>query len=199
MTSANARRQAQLRQARALGRHTREEWLAKRAAYGGRCAYCARKGAADLEHVIPMSLGGSDAIDNIVPSCRSCNSRKRNTVGLWVPLVPPLDDTTAPCEAAVAAAERPPRQPLTPEQQIRRRSERHTATRDEWALLGALRAGWTMTPTGVGNRVVLLLTSPKAGNKRAHRQRALRALDVLWTANEKALRRQASDAPSSGA
>lgn len=52
---------------------------------GDHCRYCGdavnwrdRKGAkgATYDHVIPVCLGGTDDSDNIVVSCRDCNSRK---------------------------------------------------------------------------------------------------------------------------
>ena len=57
--------------------HTAEEWRARLAEYGGECVYCG--GTADTrDHVIPLSRGGTNSIDNIVPACRSCNARKGN-------------------------------------------------------------------------------------------------------------------------
>lgn len=43
----------------------------------GRCAYCGSSGS-DLhwEHLIPLSRGGPDSIDNLVQSCESCNLSK---------------------------------------------------------------------------------------------------------------------------
>lgn len=57
---------------------TREQWLAIKAAYGNRCAYCGlRSQRLTQDHVIPVSKGGGYTPDNIVPACQSCNSRKR--------------------------------------------------------------------------------------------------------------------------
>ena len=51
----------------------------KRAGYR-RCAYCDQRveGQPDPDHVVPLSRGGSNSITNILPSCRACNSDKRD-------------------------------------------------------------------------------------------------------------------------
>lgn len=67
------RRRAVLRGAKE--HHTHAEWMAKLAEYGDRCAYCGAS-ADTKDHDVPLARGGSDAIGNIVPACRSCNSRK---------------------------------------------------------------------------------------------------------------------------
>jgi 5-methylcytosine-specific restriction endonuclease McrA len=41
------------------------------------CQYCGRP-AENVDHVIPRSRGGTHAWDNVVASCRPCNSRKEN-------------------------------------------------------------------------------------------------------------------------
>lgn len=38
-----------------------------------RCAYCLAEGATDIEHFVPRSLGGSDDMSNLFPSCAECN------------------------------------------------------------------------------------------------------------------------------
>lgn len=58
---------------------------------GGRCWYCGIRlvltenptipGAACLDHATPKEQGGSNHPDNLLPSCRRCNSRKsRKTI-----------------------------------------------------------------------------------------------------------------------
>lgn len=44
------------------------------------CAYCETPivGQPDPDHVVPLSRGGSNGITNILPSCRPCNSDKRD-------------------------------------------------------------------------------------------------------------------------
>lgn len=55
---------------------TIEEWRAIKAAYENRCAYCGKQTKLAQDHVLPLSKGGGTVAQNIVPSCKSCNSRK---------------------------------------------------------------------------------------------------------------------------
>lgn len=56
---------------------TRKEWREILERYGHKCAYCGKPSQRlHREHVIPASRGGGFTADNIVPACRSCNSRK---------------------------------------------------------------------------------------------------------------------------
>ena len=60
-----------------LNEHTEEEWEAKKEQYGHKCFYCNKVSKLTKDHVIPVSLGGSNGIDNIVPACWACNYKKR--------------------------------------------------------------------------------------------------------------------------
>jgi 5-methylcytosine-specific restriction endonuclease McrA len=40
------------------------------------CAYCGLWRPLTVDHRIPLTRGGSNYIDNILPACRPCNSRK---------------------------------------------------------------------------------------------------------------------------
>lgn len=68
----------------AVGSHTREEWLSVLGRHGHKCAECFR-GDPEVritkDHIIPISKGGSNFIQNIQPLCLSCNCRKGNRVG----------------------------------------------------------------------------------------------------------------------
>jgi 5-methylcytosine-specific restriction endonuclease McrA len=46
------------------------------------CAYCLNAPGSCLDHVLPLSRGGSNAPTNLVVACRSCNSRKHNRTPL---------------------------------------------------------------------------------------------------------------------
>lgn len=67
---------------------TLEEWEYILKTFNHSCAYCGMEEVESIalfneglhqEHFIPLSKGGHYAIYNIVPSCKSCNSRKHNT------------------------------------------------------------------------------------------------------------------------
>ncbi len=61
------------------------------------CQYCGTR-AENIDHIIPRSRGGLHTWDNIVASCRRCNTRKENRlpaeVGLHLrkPPAPPHED-----------------------------------------------------------------------------------------------------------
>lgn len=64
----------------------------------GFCAYCEREltlTEMEREHVIPRSKGGPNTWENVVASCRSCNSLKGNSmpIGEWTPRVRPYKPT----------------------------------------------------------------------------------------------------------
>jgi 5-methylcytosine-specific restriction endonuclease McrA len=37
---------------------------------------CKQEKPLTIDHVVPLSLGGSNSIDNLQPLCHQCNSRK---------------------------------------------------------------------------------------------------------------------------
>jgi 5-methylcytosine-specific restriction endonuclease McrA len=50
----------------------------------GPCSYCGLQKEPTMDHVIPISRGGSHGIGNLVPCCLSCNTTKNNrTVMEW--------------------------------------------------------------------------------------------------------------------
>ena len=59
---------------------TAQEWLDILEKYNYRCAYCGVEFDCEnlpaKDHVIPISKGGDNTKENIVPACRSCNSKK---------------------------------------------------------------------------------------------------------------------------
>jgi 5-methylcytosine-specific restriction endonuclease McrA len=57
---------------------TSAQWVAIQAAWGG-CAYCGVHGVAlQMDCVLPISRGGRYTLENVVPTCRSCNASKGN-------------------------------------------------------------------------------------------------------------------------
>jgi 5-methylcytosine-specific restriction endonuclease McrA len=59
---------------------TGEQWRNALAHFDFACAYCGESdcGRIEQEHVIPLSKGGHYTANNIIPSCKSCNSSKHS-------------------------------------------------------------------------------------------------------------------------
>jgi len=67
-------RRQRVRQAKSSGTHTDAEWVAMLSACGNRCVGCGRQDDLEKDHILPISRGGSDAIENLQPLCKSCNA-----------------------------------------------------------------------------------------------------------------------------
>ena len=70
------------------GSCTLEQWQDRCSLYGNCCAYCGTslESKVEIDHVIPVSKGGSSWPSNLVPACRSCNARKH--AARWQPKLP---------------------------------------------------------------------------------------------------------------
>lgn len=73
-------------EAKNRGTHTAEEWLSLVKEFSGRCVRCQCKplNGPEKDHIVPLYQGGSDAIDNLQPSCARCNASKGPESFNWV-------------------------------------------------------------------------------------------------------------------
>lgn len=73
----NSRRWA--RKNGAIGSHTFDDWKTLKERYNFICPSC-HKSEPEIklteDHIVPLSKGGSDDIENIQPLCKYCNSKK---------------------------------------------------------------------------------------------------------------------------
>lgn len=60
----------------AIGEYSLEEWNELCRSYGYKCACCRKERKLTVDHIVPISAGGSNFINNIQPLCLSCNDTK---------------------------------------------------------------------------------------------------------------------------
>lgn len=58
------------------GRYAQRLTALTLAVYGRTCHLCLEPGATSADHVVTRSAGGSDAIENLRPAHKLCNSRR---------------------------------------------------------------------------------------------------------------------------
>jgi len=63
---------------------TAKEWIDILKQYKFRCAYCGKEfnlfDRPERDHIIPVSKGGNNIKENVVPACRRCNARKSDKI-----------------------------------------------------------------------------------------------------------------------
>jgi 5-methylcytosine-specific restriction endonuclease McrA len=78
---------------RKLGTVRYKEWLEIKKKYNNQCVFCGiseielknkKNQSLSIDHIIPISKGGKNTIDNIQPLCLICNIRKGNKIGVKV-------------------------------------------------------------------------------------------------------------------
>ena len=62
----------------AIGSFTTKEYKDKLDFYNNKCGYCLERNPYTIDHIIPISKGGNNYIDNIMPACLQCNGQKRD-------------------------------------------------------------------------------------------------------------------------
>ena len=74
----------------AEGSFTAAEWRAMCDRYGNVCLACGASGKLSADHIVPLSRGGSNTIENIQPLCLACNLRKATQIIDYRPDSPPV-------------------------------------------------------------------------------------------------------------
>lgn len=77
--------EAEIRRQRAIARELRKTRWWQQKTSSGQCYYCGKKTAyknLTMDHVLPLTRGGKSTKDNLVPSCKKCNTAKKSMMPL---------------------------------------------------------------------------------------------------------------------
>lgn len=73
------------------GHHSIGEWETLKAQYDWICLGCGKREPEirlTRDHIVPISRGGTDNIENIQPLCKPCNSKKNTRLIKFNPTIP---------------------------------------------------------------------------------------------------------------
>ncbi len=82
--AANRRR---AKKAAAGGDFSYADWERLCEMHDHRCACCEKRKQLHADHIVPLSRGGSNMIQNIQPLCKSCNSKKATATICYRPTI----------------------------------------------------------------------------------------------------------------
>ncbi|MFW2365350.1 MAG: HNH endonuclease [Desulforhopalus sp.] len=77
--------EAEIRSERAKARELRKTRWWQQKTGPGLCYYCGQKTpfkALTMDHLVPLARGGRSTKDNLVPSCKKCNNKKKSMLPL---------------------------------------------------------------------------------------------------------------------
>ncbi len=76
---------AEIRRERAKARELRKSRWWQRKTASGKCHYCGKVFShrnLTMDHLVPLGRGGRSNKDNLVPSCKPCNTKKKSMLPL---------------------------------------------------------------------------------------------------------------------
>lgn len=70
----------QNRRGHSIGKIDLAAWKRKLKRLGGKCQHCGTTTNITIDHILPVSKGGTNHIGNLQPLCGSCNTRKLDKI-----------------------------------------------------------------------------------------------------------------------
>ena len=77
--------EAEIRRQRAKARELRKTRWWQQKTSRGKCHYCGKNvihKEITMDHLVPLARGGKSTKDNLVPSCKTCNAKKKSMLPL---------------------------------------------------------------------------------------------------------------------